>query len=191
MGSLCSSENILTENNRTVDRIILNETLLQLVQGNIVHDDSVAIVNPTNCYMHLASGITSLKIMRAAGIFIQRECYQQAESLVELCENIVTSAGSLPSKYIIHVASPVYIDGQVGEADLLRKSVKKALERAHSLKFSSLCLPPISTDTFDFPKDECARIMVTSVIEFLMDHGNCHLKRIRILDDDNINVRID
>ncbi|MBQ4521997.1 MAG: macro domain-containing protein, partial [Lachnospiraceae bacterium] len=56
----------------------------------------------------------------------------------------------IPAKYIIHVVSPFYKDGESGEEDLLRSCYRKSLELAYENKCESIAFPLISTGSFGY-----------------------------------------
>jgi O-acetyl-ADP-ribose deacetylase (regulator of RNase III) len=58
---------------------------------------------------------------------------------------MVTSAGKLPCKYVIHCVGPIWHGGSEGEEILLGMCVRSCLDRAHEMKLSSISLPAISS----------------------------------------------
>jgi len=96
--------------------------------------------------------------------------------LAEACERIghcptgqavITSAYSLPSRYVIHAVGPVWRGGQAGEAELLASAYRSALRLAHNHRCESVALPAISAGTSGYPIVDAAAIAVAVTREAL------------------------
>ena len=83
----------------------------------------------------------------------------------------VTPGFDLPADYIIHMVSPLYIDGKSGEEKLLRTCYRKSLNLATKQEIRSIAFPMISTGSFDYPKEEGLRIAVEEIRDFLNFHS--------------------
>lgn len=80
---------------------------------------------------------------------------------------VVTGAGNLPARWILHAVGPVYRDGTKGEARTLAACYGRCLKLATELGARSMTLPAISTGVYGYPLDEAAEIAVRAVAEFL------------------------
>jgi O-acetyl-ADP-ribose deacetylase (regulator of RNase III) len=82
-------------------------------------------------------------------------------------ECVATTAGNLPSTYVIHTVGPIY--DQCGEhcAELLASCYTNSLEMADSLGCKHVAFPAISTGIYGYPKDKAAHIAYESVKHFL------------------------
>ena len=78
----------------------------------------------------------------------------------------MTSAGALPASYVIHVAGPIYADGQDNEA-LLGAAVTAALEAADEINARSLAIPAISAGIYGYPADEACQVIAVSAADYL------------------------
>ena len=77
----------------------------------------------------------------------------------------MTSAGNLPSKYVVHVVGPVYSVERAEEChELLKSGVLSAINKAHELNAQSISIPAISSGRFHFPKDKCAEILIINAV---------------------------
>jgi O-acetyl-ADP-ribose deacetylase (regulator of RNase III) len=134
---------------------------LAVVDGDITALDVDAIANAANNHLWMGAGVAGA-IKRAGGEEIEREAV--AKGPVEVGEAVVTSAGRLKAKHVIHGA----VMGQdlQTDADLVRRTTRRCLEVADELGGRSLALPAFGTGVGRFPVDECARIMVSEAAAF-------------------------
>lgn len=111
-------------------------------------------------------------IKRAGGAQIEREAVAQGP--VEAGEAVVTGAGRLPCRYVIHAATM----GQDlrTSADLIRRATHSSLLRAVELKIGTLAFPALGTGVGGFPVDHAARLMVDGVAAHL--HGSTSLREV-------------
>ena len=82
-------------------------------------------------------------------------------------EAVITTAGNLPAKFVIHTVGPVWNNGKKNEASLLAACYQNSLNLAIKHNLSSIAFPNISTGIYGYPKEEAARIATTTVTEFL------------------------
>ena len=82
-------------------------------------------------------------------------------------EAVVTTAGNLPAKFVIHTVGPVWNGGSKNEGTLLSSCYKNCLILALENNVSSISFPNISTGIYGYPKKEAAEIAITTVTEFL------------------------
>ncbi len=144
-----------------MEKIINGKTLL-LVRGDITDLAVEGIVNAANSGLRLGGGVAGA-IRVKGGATIQQECDRTGP--IPVGEAATTGGGNLKAKYVIHAVGPVYGEGE--EDEKLRRATLNSLERATEKKIKSLAFPAISTGSFGFPKDRCARIMLKTVSEFL------------------------
>ncbi len=82
---------------------------------------------------------------------------------------VVTAAGNLPARWVIHAVGPIYRNGDHGEPDQLRSCYQHCLELAAERDAGSLSLPSISTGVYGYPMEAAAEIAVGSVGQFLRE----------------------
>jgi O-acetyl-ADP-ribose deacetylase len=133
---------------------------IELVQGDITALEVDAIVNPANSQLRHGGGVAGAIVSRG-GPVIQQE--SDSIGVVPCGSAVVTSAGDLPCRYVIHAVGPVMGEG---DEDLkLRRATRSAFERAEELRLSTLALPAISTGIFGYPLERCAPIMLEVATE--------------------------
>jgi O-acetyl-ADP-ribose deacetylase (regulator of RNase III) len=82
-------------------------------------------------------------------------------------EAVVTTAGKLPAKKVIHAVGPVWQDGHHGEDKLLASAYENSLRQAARHGLRSVAFPNISTGVYGFPKKPAAEIAISTVREFM------------------------
>ena len=128
---------------------------LSVVDGDITQLEVDAIANAANNHLWMGAGVAGA-IKRAGGEEIEREAV--ALGPIEVGDAVVTGAGRLPSRWIIHGA----VMGQDlhTSAAVVERTTARCLEVADDLGARSLALPAFGTGVGGFPLAECARIMV-------------------------------
>lgn len=122
-----------------------------------------AIVNAANEGLQLGSGVAGA-IRRRGGQSIQEECDRIGACAIG--EAVVTGAGNLPARWVIHAVGPTWRGGEEGEEIALASAVLAALSRAEEIGARSVALPAISTGVFDFPVERAAEIAVAAATSF-------------------------
>ncbi|MFL6413996.1 MAG: macro domain-containing protein [Nitrososphaeraceae archaeon] len=148
-----------------------NNRILRLVKGDITERNVDAIVNAANSYLKHGGGVAAA-IVRKGGTIIQKESDKiiTARGLVPVGSAVITTAGKLPCKAVIHTVGPRM--GEGNEDYKLRKAVRSSLILASEKGFKSISMPAISSGIFGFPKDRCAKILVEESKTFLQDSNN-------------------
>jgi O-acetyl-ADP-ribose deacetylase len=162
-----------------------NNKVLRLVKGDITQRNIDAIVNAANSYLKHGGGVAAA-IVRKGGDIIQEESDKTVagRGLVPVGSAVITTAGKLPCKALIHTVGPRM--GEGNEDYKLRKAVRSSLILASEKGFRSISMPAISSGIFGFPKDRCAKILVEESKTFLQgnndDYGNSNNNTISTLD---------
>ena len=162
--------------------MLTQTTKLQLVQGDITEEQVDAIVNAANSRLQHGGGVAGA-ISRKGGPVIQEESNKIGS--VETGSCALTSAGELPSKYVIHAVGPVWGDGD--EERKLKNAVYNCLRLATEKQFVSLSLPAISSGIYGYPKDGNSKAILTAIKDFVNENETslCAI-RICILDDETL-----
>ena len=152
-----------------------NNKVLRLVNGDITERNVDAIINAANSYLKDGGGVAA-SIVRKGGEIIQEESDKivtgKGGSLVPVGSAVITTAGKLPCKAVIHTVGPRM--GEGNEDYKLRKAVRSSLLLASENGFRSVSMPAISSGIFGFPKDRCAKILVEESKIFLQASNNNH-----------------
>ncbi len=141
---------------------------LKIVRNDITKMQVDAIVNTANPLPRYSEG-TDSAIYMAAGEEELLAARREIGSL-EAGQVAITPGFRLPAKYIIHAVSPMYIDGESGEEELLRSCYGKSLKLACENGCKSIAFPLIATGCFGYPKEEGMRIALDEINAFLMNH---------------------
>ena len=133
-------------------------TRIELWNGDICELEVDAIVNAANLSLWMSTGVAG-EIKRAGGDAIEFAAVRQAP--VPLGEAIVTPAGRLAARIVIHAVS---LDrDRRTNADIIDRAVRSAMTRARELRMSSIAFPAMGTGVGGFPLDEAARVTVRAV----------------------------
>lgn len=144
---------------------------LQLLKGDITKISVDAIVNAANSQLVGGGGVDGA-IHRGGGPDIMREL-DEIRARIGTCPAggaVVTSAGQLPARYVLHAVGPRYNDGKHGEPEKLASCYSTCLNLAAERGVKSVSFPSISTGIYGYPLDEAAGIAVSTVAEWLRAH---------------------
>jgi len=127
-----------------------------VVRGNLLEEPVDAIVNAANGHLAHGGGVAGV-ISRAAGPELQ----QESDRLVAergpfpTGSAVVTGAGKLPFKGVIHAVGPR--SGEGDEEGKLAQALTAAFQRAGERSWQSVAFPAVSAGIFAVPLDICAR----------------------------------
>jgi len=155
-------------------KIKINETEILLACGDITKETTDAIVNAANGDLVIGGGVDGA-IHDAGGPAIIAECRKIGGCPIG--QAVITTAGNLAAKYVIHTVGPVYHGGNKGEADHLQNAYRNSLKLAQEKKLQSISFPAISCGIFGYPIDEAAHLAIKVCIDFARE--NTDLKLIR------------
>ncbi|MCD6478582.1 MAG: macro domain-containing protein [Candidatus Diapherotrites archaeon] len=145
-----------------MQEIKVRNTTIRLVQGDITDIEADAIVNAANNTLQHGGGV-ALAIVKKGGRIIQEE--SNRIGFVETGKAALTTAGRLHAKYIVHAVGPVMGEGD--EDRKLRSAVISSLELAEEKNLKSIAFPAISTGTYRFPKERCAKVMLRAITDYI------------------------
>lgn len=123
-----------------------------------------AIVNAANEQLAPGGGVSGA-IHRAAGPELARACAALAPCPTG--EARITPGFALPARFVIHAVGPIWQGGGAGEADLLARAYRSALQLADTYGLTSVAFPAISTGIFGYPVIPAAAEAMSTVREFL------------------------
>ena len=143
-------------------------TKLTLLQGDITKIKADAIVNAANTSL-LGGGGVDGAIHRVGGPAILEDCMKirARQGGCAVGEAVITTAGRLPARYVIHTVGPVWQDGKNRERELLSNCYRNVLKLAVEHDIKTLAFPNISTGIYRFPKAEAAALAIAAVQEFV------------------------
>jgi len=145
-----------------------------VIEGDITEADVDVIVNAANSALILGAGVAAA-IRAKGGPSIQAECDELGP--IEVGDAVVTGAGELPARYLIHAAgmSP----GGVASAESIRASVRRSLELAREKACRSIAIPAIGAGVGGFAEQRCAEILLEEARAHLA--GETSLEEVRFV----------
>lgn len=146
--------------------IKLRKMKIELIKGDITKLEIDAIVNAANTSL-LGGGGVDGAIHRAGGSKILEECQEirNKQGGCKVGEAVITNAGNLNVKKVIHTVGPTWNEGKSEEEEKLRNCYLNALKLAEEHHLKSIVFPNISTGIYRFPKDKAAKIALKVVKE--------------------------
>ena len=144
---------------------IANNTL-RLCEGDITSQEVDAIVNAANSWLAGGGGVDGA-IHRRGGPEIMEETKRLYPDGCPTGNAVVSSAGKLSAKYVIHAVGPVWNGGTNGEAEQLRSAYQSCLVIAQEHACQSVAFPSLSTGAYRFPIEQASEIALNTAVEFL------------------------
>jgi O-acetyl-ADP-ribose deacetylase (regulator of RNase III) len=140
----------------------LQNTVLEIVEGDITEMETEAIVNAANAQLILGGGVAGA-IRSKGGPEIQEQCNKIGGTFVGSA--VITDAGNLKAKYVIHAVGPRM--GEGNEDQKLKNATLNSLKLADQNNIKSISFPAISTGIFGYPIGRCAEVMLDATIEYI------------------------
>lgn len=160
-------------------RATFNQTLIELVLGDITQEATDAIVNAANSRLAGGAGVDGA-IHRAGGPAIMEECRKIGGCPTG--QAVITTGGNLQARYVIHAVGPIYRGGGHGEAELLSSAYANSLKLAVKNHLQSVSFPAISCGIYGYPTQEAAHVALTSCIDFVRENSEIQLIRHVLFD---------
>jgi len=155
---------------------------VRVMVGDITHQQVDAIVNAANSSL-LGGGGVDGAIHRAGGPIILEQCRELRRTLypkgLPAGEAVITAAGELPAKFVIHTVGPIHGAHQGDEPELLASCYKNSLLLAVKYSLASIAFPAISTGIYGYPRGQAAMVSSQAIAEFLA--GNDLVKEVRLV----------
>ena len=155
---------------------------VELVQGDITQQCTDAIVNAANAHLAGGGGVDGA-IHRAGGPSIMQETRAKYPSGCPTGDAVITGAGKMSAKHVIHAVGPVYRGGKHGEPELLASAYHRSLEVAAAAGCGSISFPSLSTGAYGYPVEDAAPIALRSVVAFLQTKPGIELVRFVLFDE--------
>jgi O-acetyl-ADP-ribose deacetylase (regulator of RNase III) len=161
---------------------------IAIIKGDITRFMADAIVNAANTSL-LGGGGVDGAIHRAGGPAILEDCRKiiARQGGCKTGEAVITTAGNLPSKFVIHTVGPVWNGGLRNEETKLANCYRNSLQLAVENNCKSIAFPSISTGIYRFPKDKAAQVAINTTIDFLSTNDSIEKVIFVCFDDENFN----
>jgi O-acetyl-ADP-ribose deacetylase len=165
------------------------DAIIELLKGDITKVSVDAIVNAANTSL-LGGGGVDGSIHRTGGKDILEDCQKirNRQGGCKIGEAVITRAGKLPAKFVIHTVGPVWNDGFKNEEELLALAYNNTLNIAIQNKIQTIAFPSISTGIYKFPKNKAAEIAIKTVKLFTLNSDVIKKVIFVCFDDDNYNI---
>ena len=160
-----------------------------LVHGDITTLSVDVIVNAANNHLHRGGGVDAA-IHKAGGATLLEACKAWVQQNGELPTGkvLMTTAGDLLAKQVIHTAGPIWYGGKSGEELLLTNCYRNSLTLAVEKGYTTIAFPSISTGVFGYPKDKAAKAAIAAVTNFLADNRTIEKVTFVCFDEENYNI---
>ena len=144
---------------------------IEVREGDISAVEADALVNAANNHLWMGSGVAGA-LKRGGGPEIEEEAVRKGP--VAVGEAVVTGAGRLKARYVIHAA----VMGQDlrTSAAAIARATENALRRAEENGVRSIAFPALGTGVGGFPLEECARLMVGAIRKYAA--GETRIERV-------------
>lgn len=162
---------------------------ISILKGDITQIAVDAIINAANTSL-LGGGGVDGAIHRRGGAAILQEC-QKIRAKQGGCavgEAVITTAGNLPAKYVIHTVGPTWFNGEKNEPILLENAYRNSFKLADHLGLKTIAFPNISTGIYRFPKQLAAQIAFKVINDELKQSQSVQEVVFVCFDDENFNI---
>jgi len=158
-------------------------------RGDLTREDVDAIVNAANASL-LGGGGVDGAIHRAGGPEILEACRAiRAARFPEglpTGDAVITTAGRMPARHVIHTVGPVYGEHGGEEPRLLAACYENAIALAAGHALESVAFPAISTGVYGYPKEEATRVALAAVERALARHPGIREVRLVFFDAEGV-----
>ena len=162
-------------------RVEINQQALELHQGDVTLEVVDAVVNAANSRLAGGGGVDGA-IHRRGGPSIMAETDAKYPAGCPTGSAVISGAGDLSAKYVIHAVGPVWGGGRRREAEQLAGAYRRCLELAAEHDCRSIAFASLSTGAYRYPIDQAARIALSTAIDFLKQYGQPELVRFVLFD---------
>lgn len=165
--------------------IIVNDTRIVLLKGDLTEQTTEAVVNAANSGL-LGGGGVDGAIHRAGGPKILEECklIRAKQGGCPTGEAVITSGGNLKAKYVIHTVGPVWHGDNAKESTLLRNAYYNSLLLAKENNIKTISFPSISTGAYRYPVEQAAETALRTVIDFAREEAIDEIRFVLFSDSD-------
>lgn len=141
--------------------------VIRLRQGDITEVPADAIVNAANSELVGGGGVDGA-IHRKGGPAIMLELNRiRPRGGCPPGSAVLTGAGNLPAKYVIHAVGPIWRGGGFGESRTLASAYEASLRLAAEKGAKTVSFPSMSTGAYGYPAEKAAPVALEAVLAFL------------------------
>ena len=151
-------------------------TRIGLVAGDITQVSVDAIVNAANSALAGGGGVDGA-IHAAAGASVMAELRRRYDGC-PTGSAVITGAGDLPARWVIHAVGPIWAGGRADEAALLASAYSASLDRAAEVGARSVAFSALSCGIYGYPLEQAAEVALGAVRAWLSTHPGSGLEDI-------------
>ena len=148
----------------------VGKATVRLVRGDITEMETDAIVNAANRSLMGGGGVDGA-IHRKGGPKILEECKRiratEWPQGLPKGKAVITDAGNLKARHVIHTVGPIWHGGNRGEPELLAQAYQNSLRLTVAKGLKTVAFPSISTGAYGYPIENACRVALEAVKEFL------------------------
>ncbi|OUJ19093.1 O-acetyl-ADP-ribose deacetylase (regulator of RNase III) containing Macro domain [Methanonatronarchaeum thermophilum] len=126
---------------------------IKIKKGDITQINTEAIVNPSNPYCTMGGGLAK-QLLEKGGTQIKKEAIKQTP--IQIGKAIVTDAGNLPSRYIIHTPTVENPTGKSSE-EIISKATKAVIQKSIEKNIKTIAIPGLGTGTGKLPYEKSVK----------------------------------
>jgi O-acetyl-ADP-ribose deacetylase len=149
----------------------VGKSTIRLIKGDITEMQTDAIVNAANSTL-LGGGGVDGAIHRKGGPKILDECKRiratEYPDGLPTGKAVITGAGNLQAKKVIHTVGPIWHGGNHNESELLEQAYLNSLKLLEINRLQTIAFPSISTGAYGYPVKEASQVALLQVKEFLL-----------------------
>lgn len=151
-----------------MDELTVGGRTLAIERGDITQVAADAIVNAANSALAGGGGVDGA-IHWAGGPAIMAELRSRfgPDRHCPTGSAVVTGAGDLPARWVIHAVGPIWRGGRAGEEELLASAYRESMRLAGELGARTVTFPAISCGVYGYPLDAAAGVALATVRDIL------------------------
>lgn len=138
----------------------------EIVRNDITNMCVDAIVNAASRFPRVNAGVDAAIHKKAGPALLAA---RKEIGYIQPGSAAMTPAFDLNADYVIHAATPVWIDGTQGEAKLLRQAYDQCLQLAMKAGCDSIAFPLLASGNHGFPKSKALQVAIGAFSEFLLE----------------------
>lgn len=163
---------------------------VELTIGDITEQNVDIVVNAANSRLAGGGGVDGA-IHAAGGPSIMEETRRRYPDGCPTGEAVISSAGELAARYVIHAVGPIWQGGSAQEEKELESAYKRCLELAAAHDATSVAFPALSCGAYGYPLDLAAEIALKTSILWFKYHQQPRLIRFVLFSEGPYSVFAD
>jgi O-acetyl-ADP-ribose deacetylase (regulator of RNase III) len=168
---------------RSPVRVTVEGAVVEVARGDITRERADAVVNAANASLAAGGGVDGA-LRRAAGPALEEACRRVSAALpggrLPPGGAVLTEAGQLPARCVIHAVGPIWQGGGAGEQATLARAYGSTLDVAAAAGCATVSFPSIATGAYGFPVEQAAAIALSAIAAACWRHP-ARFRAVRLL----------